>query len=144
MNNMTHVVIFGTFDKVHKGHKYFINQAKSLGDKLTVVIARDSTVKKVKKRVPLLTEDQRKELVSQEESVDQAVLGNEDDPYRIIEELKPTIIALGYDQNVFVTNLKQILKDRGVTPQIVRIASHLPSIYKSSIINYEKNSDRNS
>ncbi len=144
MNNMTHVVVFGTFDKVHKGHQYLLNQAKQLGDTLTVVIARDSTVLKVKGKSCLLNQEERKHFISLEPSVDAAVLGNQDDPYLIIETLKPNIIALGYDQNVFVDNLKQILIDRGVDAQIVRIASYLPKLYKSSIINYDKNSHRNS
>ena len=37
------VMCAGTFDIVHPGHLYFFSEAKKLGDKLIVVVARDET-----------------------------------------------------------------------------------------------------
>ena len=45
---MKKVILFGTFDIFHKGHKNFLEQAQEFGDYLIVVIARDKTVKKIK------------------------------------------------------------------------------------------------
>ena len=45
---MKTVMAFGTFDLMHPGHEYFLRQAKKRGDYLIAVIARDSTVKKLK------------------------------------------------------------------------------------------------
>ena len=42
------VAVFGTFDLLHKGHRFVLDQAEERGD-LFVVIARDSTVKTIKK-----------------------------------------------------------------------------------------------
>ena len=45
---MKKVMCAGTFDIVHKGHIYFLEQAKKFGDYLVVVVARDSTSEKNK------------------------------------------------------------------------------------------------
>jgi len=132
---MKHVVVCGTFDGVHEGHIYLFEQAKKLGDTLTVVIARDETVKNVKRKKPKYNEEQRKNMVIQQSFVDAAVLGNLNDPYKIIVELHPDIIAIGYDQKGFADNLKQEMIKRNQDVQIVRLDSYKPEIFKSSIIN---------
>ena len=45
---MKKVLVFGTFDLLHKGHKFVFRTAKQFGQ-LYVVVARDTTVKKHKK-----------------------------------------------------------------------------------------------
>jgi len=45
---MTTVLAFGTFDILHKGHEFLLSKAKSFGERLVVVIARDVTVEKFK------------------------------------------------------------------------------------------------
>ena len=43
---MTRVMAVGVFDLLHAGHLHYMEQAKSLGDHLTVVVAHDDTVRK--------------------------------------------------------------------------------------------------
>ena len=45
---MVKVMATGTFDLLHMGHIYYLKEAKKLGDILSVVVARDSTVRKLK------------------------------------------------------------------------------------------------
>mgnify|MGYP006297563163 FL=1 len=45
---MVKVMATGTFDILHLGHIYFLKEAKKLGDTLAVVVATDSTVRKLK------------------------------------------------------------------------------------------------
>ena len=55
-------MVFGTFDLIHKGHLYFLRQAKKQGGKsaqLVVSIARDINVKKIKRAKPVFNEKQR-------------------------------------------------------------------------------------
>ncbi len=132
---MKHILVFGTFDGVHKGHEYLFEQAKKLGDKLSVVVARDKTVLKIKKNTPKYLEGQRLDLVKNNIFVDQVYLGSLDDKYKIIIDLNPDIIALGYDQKGFADNLEKEMKDRNQDIKIVRLNSFEPDKYKSSIIN---------
>ena len=94
---MVTVMATGTFDLLHLGHIYFLKEAKKLGDKLVVVVATDATVRKLKHE-PVNPEQIRLNLIKELKVVDEAYLGYETDMYKIVEELKPDIIALGYDQ----------------------------------------------
>ncbi len=128
---MKTVMAFGSFDVLHPGHIFYLREAKKFGDRLVVVIARDSTIMKIK-GTPKYTEKQRLEHVREIKFVDKAVLGYEDDPYEIIEEINPDIICLGYDQNSFSTDLGEQLEKRGMHPEIHRLKPYKEHIYKSS------------
>ena len=131
---MTKVLVFGTFDGLHPGHIDFFCQAKKLGDYLIVVVARDFTVQAVKGHAPKQNEVLRLKKVSQNEFVNEAILGNETDPYQIIKKIQPDIIGLGYDQQVFTKNLEAIVQNLGVNAKIVRFQAYKPKIYHSSLI----------
>ena len=132
---MKKVLVFGTFDLFHPGHESFLKEAKSYGDELHVVIARDSTVKGVKGKHPAKKEGERMDVLKALEYVDEVVLGHEGDKYAIIEEMKPDVICLGYDQDSFTKDLKKVLKERGLEPEIVRFDKGFkPEIHKSSKI----------
>ena len=44
------VLVFGTFDLLHQGHRYFLTQARRFGDTLIAVVARDEFVEERKGR----------------------------------------------------------------------------------------------
>jgi FAD synthetase len=137
---MVRVLVFGTFDLLHEGHKHFFKQAKKHGDELCVVIARDTSVQKIKGFKPHQTETERQNNVQELKTVTKAVLGNEDDYYKIIEQLQPDIICLGYDQHPM--NVEQELKKRNLNPKILTLESHEPHIYKSSLMKKRNNHER--
>ena len=126
------VLATGAFDVIHKGHIKFLTQAKELGDALIVVVARDETVKQIKGKAPINSEEHRVMDVSLIPAVDKAVLGYTDDKYKIIEDIKPDIIALGYDQKAFTDKLSEELKKRHLLAKVVRIKPFAPGQYKSS------------
>ena len=99
-------MVFGTFDILHKGHLNFFKQAKKHGNYLIAVVARDKTVKKIKNKEPKHHEMFRLLNIALLDIVNVAVLGNLRDPYRVIQENKPKIICLGYDQNSFSDKLE--------------------------------------
>ena len=131
---MKKVLAFGTFDILHPGHKSYLKQAKALGDFLVVAIARDKNIQKTKGALPQNSERQRLKRIKELKIVDRALLGFLDDPYQIIERVKPDAIALGYDQATYTENLEQKLKNRNLNCQIVRLKPHHPEKYKSSIL----------
>ncbi len=51
------VVATGTFDLLHPGHIYYLEESKKLGDELWVIVARDMNVKH--KPRPIIPEEQR-------------------------------------------------------------------------------------
>lgn len=132
---MKKVLLFGTFDGFHPGHKDLFKQAASIGDELHVVIARDATVAAVKGRPPVHSENERKKVVDEQTGVTKTYLGYHDDKYQIIEEIMPDTIALGYDQRAFTEPLASELEKRKLNIQITRLEPYHPEKYKSSLLN---------
>jgi FAD synthetase len=129
---------FGTFDILHLGHINYFQQAKQFGDHLIVVIARDKTKQDQNKKI-IFSEEERLEIVKNIKLVDEAVLGNLDNHYKIILEKKPEIIVLGYDQEVKEEKLAKDLSDLGITVEIKRAAPYKDDRYKSSKIRGDLN-----
>jgi cytidyltransferase-like protein len=120
------VMVFGTFDILHKGHLSLFKQAKKYGDYLIAVVGRDNTVKKIKGRNPRNNEKERLKKVAEQKIVDKAVLGMKRDMYGNIKKLKPDIICLGYDQAAFADGLRKF------KIRVVRLKPYKPHKYKSS------------
>jgi FAD synthetase len=117
---MVRVMATGVFDLLHPGHIYFLTEARKLGDELVVVVARDSTARKFKHE-PITSETSRVQIVSALKPVDRAVLGHEGDIYAILDEIRPDIIVLGFDQ---VHNEDRVLEEcrkRGLHTRVVRL-----------------------
>ena len=126
------VLVFGTFDILHKGHLNFFEQANKFGNKLIVVVARDTTVTKIKGEIPRNNELKRLKQVEKNSMVNRAVLGKKIDKYEIIQEIKPDVICLGYDQNAFTKNLKFEINKLNLETKIYRMKPYKEKIYKSS------------
>jgi len=124
------VLCCGTFDYLHPGHESFLTQASLLGDELIVVIARDSNVGKLKGRLPDHDEITRKKKVEKLGIAVNVVLGHEGmNLLRIVSEINPDVIALGYDQRPPNKLSEQFPKIR-----IKRLDSFEPEKFKSSVI----------
>ena len=93
---MKKVLAGGCFNKIHKGHIYFLTKAKQLGDYLIVVIAND----KNNKKPYAIPAKKRKKNLEQLKIADKIVIGHWNDFSRIVKIEKPQIIALGYDQKL--------------------------------------------
>ncbi|MEA1936644.1 MAG: adenylyltransferase/cytidyltransferase family protein [Patescibacteria group bacterium] len=127
------MLTFGTFDIFHSGHKNFLKQARQYGNYLIVVVARDKTVKKVKKRFPQNDENSRLEIIKKSGLVNEAVLGSLENKYQVVEKYRPAVICLGYDQKAFTENLRDKLKEFNLlNTRIIRLKSYHPEKYKSS------------
>lgn len=130
------VLVFGTFDMVHKGHRNLFAQARQLAGevKLIVSIARDKNVLRIKGRAPRKTEQQRLQMVKKLPEVDSVVLGGVREHMPHIIRLKPDIIALGYDQRAYVSGLRAELKAAGLSTKVVRLKPYLPEKFKTSLL----------
>ncbi|BDC36390.1 MAG: FAD synthase [Candidatus Methanoliparum thermophilum] len=120
---MVRVLATGTFEILHPGHLLYLENAKSFGDELYVIVARDKNVKHKPK--PVISENQRLKMVSSLKIVDKAILGSENDMFESLNDINPDIIALGYDQHFKEDWLKKELEKRGINAKIVRITRSL-------------------
>lgn len=102
----------GVFDILHTGHISYLEQARSMGDELYVVVACDETVKK-RKHDPITPEDMRLKIVSSLKPVDHAIIGSNCNFYDVLNEIKPDVIVLGFDQTFDEKNLQKDLKEKG-------------------------------
>lgn len=132
----TRIMVFGTFDGLHKGHLDFLKQAKNFtrNSFLIVSIARDQNVFKIKGKYPKLKELARMALVKKRKLVDQVILSGRKNHIPHIVRMRPDIIALGYDQKAYVQNLKKDLENKGILVKIARLKPYKEKIYKNHLL----------
>ena len=130
------IMVFGTFDGLHKGHIHFFNQAKNIvkNSFLIVSIARDKNVLKIKGKLPFLNEIDRMNLVEECNLVDKIVLSGLKNHIPHIVKENPKIIALGYDQKFYVKNLKKDLKNKGILVKIIRLKPYKKNLFKNHLL----------
>jgi len=119
------VLASGNFDLIHLGHVRYLEEAKRAGGEdaeLIVIVARDSTVEKMKGKKPVMSEDQRRSLVEALKVVDEAVLGYEElDINKVLEKIRPDIIAVGHDQDAMEKAVRKAVAQKGLKIQIAKI-----------------------
>jgi len=119
------VLASGAFDLLHYGHVHYLKNAKKAGGdnaRLIVIVARDKTVEKLKGTKPVFPEEQRRALVESLKIVDEAILGYEDlDMLRVIEKVKPDVIALGYDEEKVEKELQKLIAEKNLDVRVVRV-----------------------
>ena len=127
------VLAGGVFDIIHPGHIHTLTAAKALGDGLVVAIATDKTAQKMKKMQPLHDQELRCELVNSLSMVDEAIIGHEENIFETVKEIKPDIIALGYDQIHQEKFISDGCKRINLDVEIVRLESPIPKLSSSEI-----------
>ncbi len=87
----------GAFDGLHSGHIAFLREARRLGDVLVVGVNSDESLRKLNGQGPRNLERERLSVVAALESVDHAVLFDEENPSSLIREIRPHIHVKGGD-----------------------------------------------
>ncbi len=124
---------FGTFDLLHLGHLNYFKQAKTYGDYLVVVLARDKTKQEQQKEM-VFTEEERLELIKNLKLVDEAVLGYYHDFLKIVQKHQPQVICLGYDHQINESELAEKLTASGLNPIIKRMEPYHVQKHKSTLL----------
>jgi D-beta-D-heptose 7-phosphate kinase/D-beta-D-heptose 1-phosphate adenosyltransferase len=95
---LTVVFTNGCFDLLHRGHVHILRQAKAAGDLLIVAINSDRSVTTIKgPGRPVMPQTDRVELIAAMEMVDYVVVFDEPEPTKLIDAIKPNVLAKGGD-----------------------------------------------
>jgi rfaE bifunctional protein nucleotidyltransferase chain/domain len=110
----------GCFDILHIGHVRYLSAARNEGDLLVVGLNSDQSVRLIKeKRRPIVAQDQRLEILASLQVVDYVTLFDEPDPLKLIQLLKPAILAKGADWSTDEIIGADFVKSRG--GRVVRV-----------------------
>ncbi len=129
------VMVFGTFDDLHPGHRYFLQHAAMRAGPggaehggLYVVVARDVNVRRIKGKDPQHPEIERVAAIRGACPEATVLPGHPTDFLHHIRELQPDLIMLGYDQQ-----LPPGIREEDLHAKIERLPPFRPEKWKSSI-----------
>src|SRR3989344_426227 len=106
------VLSHGSFDVIHHGHFYYLNEAKKHGDIHVVSVVSDLFIKKGLAR-PIFNQKMRLGSIASLNSVDYVVLCDNTWPWDLIKQLKPDIYVKGEDSMAQLENPKSgVSKDK--------------------------------
>lgn len=130
------VMTNGCFDILHSGHVHYLQQAKSLGDRLIVAVNDDASVSRLKgPGRPVNSVERRMAVLSGMGAVDWVVPFKEDTPERVISELLPDILVKGGDYKVEeIAGGKQVIANGGE----VKILDFVDGVSTTGIIDAMK------
>ena len=111
----------GVFDLLHPGHVRYLREARALGDALVVAVNSDRSVRANKGPArPVNPERERAEVLLALESVDAAVIFDEETPHAIVSAINPDILVKGADWGPDDIVGRDVVEARG--GRVVRIA----------------------
>lgn len=128
------VLLFGTFDRLHPGHRFVINEALKRGDhaeggkSVSVVVARDRNVERIKGRLPEQPEDERMQALTSAFPSVSVIPGDPNDFLTPIRAVRPDLILLGYDQE-----LPPGVRAADLPCPVERLPAYRPKKFKSSL-----------
>ena len=105
----------GCFDVLHAGHVSYLEEAKSLGDRLIVAVNDDDSVRRLKgESRPINALEDRLLVLAGLAAVDWVVAFSEDTPARLIEKILPDVLVKGGDYRPEeIAGAKAVLNDGG-------------------------------
>lgn len=84
----------GSYDMQHRGHKRFLEKAKTHGDILIVGVESDDKIRQRKKRRVAVSEEERLEDLTHLRHVDIVTLKHADEPrWHLIKSIKPDVLV---------------------------------------------------
>jgi FAD synthetase len=122
------IILFGTFDHLHPGHNFVLDEAQKRNGEVYIVVARDSNVEKIKGRKPDQSEEERMKAIADAYPSFTVLLGAEHDMMARLREVKPDLILMGYDQK-----LPPGVSEKDLGVPVERLKAFEPEKYKSSL-----------
>ena len=105
----------GCFDVLHAGHVAYLEEAKSLGDRLIVAVNDDDSVRRLKgESRPINALEDRMLVLAGLAAVDWVVPFSEDTPARLIEAVLPDVLVKGGDYRPEdIVGAREVLQNGG-------------------------------
>ncbi len=133
---MKTVLVFGTFDVIHPGHKYFLEQSAQYGERVVAVVARDEFVNRTKRKTPVHNQNERIEHIKKSGLVTDACLSDiVTGTFQVVAEIDPHIVCFGHDQIKLVESFRIWLKENKKDIEIIMIDSYKRDQYSSTVRN---------
>ncbi len=105
----------GCFDIIHKGHVFYLAQARELGTKLILGLNTDESIKRLKgPERPIKELESRALTIASFEFIDLVIPFGEDTPLQLISTLLPDVLVKGSDYEIKnIVGAKEVLANGG-------------------------------
>lgn len=127
-----HVMVFGTFDLLHEGHRFLVEEARKRG-RVTVVVARASNVERIKGKPPDESDEERMAALRTAFPDVRVILGDARDFLKPLRDEQPDLLLFGYDQA-----LPPGISEQDLPCPLERAGAFRPEIFKSSLMKKRK------
>jgi D-beta-D-heptose 7-phosphate kinase/D-beta-D-heptose 1-phosphate adenosyltransferase len=125
------VTINGSFDLLHAGHLFILEEARRQGDVLIVGLNSDASVKRYKSADrPLIPEAERAQMLLGLRCVDYVHVFDEDVPMPFLEEVRPDVHVNGSEYGADCVEAPTVRKHGG----LIHIVEKIPGLSTSQII----------
>jgi len=125
------VTINGSFDILHNGHLYILNEARQRGDVLIVGLNSDSSVRSYKgPNRPIIPERQRAEMLLALRMVDYVHIFDETDPIAFLAEVRPDVHVNGSEYGAECIESEAVRRAGGQ----IYIVDRIPGLSTSGVI----------
>lgn len=102
-------MVFGVYDNLHDGHRFFLKKAQDMGQELYIVVTPTHTVEKMKGKLPFYSIKERMHTLEKEYPDARLVEGDTNpDMWTPIIKYQPDIVVCGYDQDQLYVALEKI------------------------------------
>lgn len=130
----------GSYDMFHIGHLNILKNAKSICDYLIVGVNSDDFMESYKNKKPIISESERKEIVSHIDFVDEAHIVNTRDKLEILKDYKYDVLIMSddYKGSEIYNKMEKELKTRNVdVVYFPHTKSTSSTIIREKLIKYE-------
>ena len=128
-------LVFGTFDRFHPGHEWFLLQASKHCNHLTVCVALDSDVERRKGKKPTHHVSQRIRMVQEFLPYATVQAGDEQEgTWTVLLQEPIDICIIGYDQHTLLTALEVLRQKQKFSFEVIQLEAYFPERYKTSLI----------
>ena len=121
----------GSFDLLHAGHLYIIEQASKQADRLIVALNSDASIKRYKNASrPIISLRYRLEMMAALEFVDYVTWFEETDPCAVLTKISPTVHVNGAEYGADCIEAETVINLGGK----IHLVDRIPSLSTSALI----------